>query len=163
VITPFGSSGVSGPPILRGANKASVYRFQAHFRIDKGGSPRYVKFVADIRPELHDHLNLRIQEFVAMSHVPPRRYLYSQREVFIQLWNTWQSHNPVVAAKLPAKFPDNWLALKKLRTKERGQYSNPMLLRELWDAWCSRFPGDAGKIERRVKLLLKEAKESSNR
>jgi hypothetical protein len=38
-----------------------------------------------------------------------------------------------------------------------------MLLRELWDAWCSRFPGDARKIERRVKLLLKEAKESSNR
>jgi hypothetical protein len=127
-----------------------VYRFQVHFSA-KRGDTRNAKFVADIRPHLHENLKPRLEAFIASSLEQFRPSPYTQREVFFELWKAWETQNKKLAAKLPAKFPDKLYALKKLRQKEHYNYSNPQVMIELWHAWCRQFPKNAAKMERRAK------------
>jgi hypothetical protein len=134
-----------------------VYRFQIHYRVDRG-ERRYVKFVADIRPHLHNNLKSRFEAMIELRSENLWRYLYSQGEVFTELWNAWEKQNKKLASTLPAKFPERLLALKKIRQKEFKNYSNPKLIMELWDAWCRENPKDAAKIEQRIKKAAKKSK-----
>jgi hypothetical protein len=134
----------------------AIYRFQVHYPAEKGRN-RGVKFVADMRTPLHPDFRFRIEALIAMRSRQIMRFQYSQREVFAELWNAWELENKKLAASLPAKFPQRWQALKELRQKEHGRYGNPLLLLELWGAWCRRFPQDAQKIEREFRKLPKIA------
>jgi hypothetical protein len=130
----------------------TIYRFQVHYLVDKSRY-RFVKFIADIRPHLHDNLDRRIKALIAMRSEGQARFQYSQREVFVELWKAWEQQNKKLASKLPTTFPERWLALKKIREKEFGLYPNPRCMLELWDAWSRQFPGDARKIDRRIKNM----------
>jgi ABC-type amino acid transport substrate-binding protein len=134
-----------------------VYRFQVHF-LDSRGKSRYFKFVVDIHPYRHDYLDLKLETLAALRGTRQRRYQYSQREVFTELWNAWEAENKKLASQLPAEFPEKLLALKKKRIREFGFFTNPSLLLELWDAWRRRNPKEAAKIERHVKSILKESR-----
>jgi hypothetical protein len=128
----------------------AIYRFQVHFSTKRGDS-HTAKFVADIRPRRHGILRLRIETMIEMSLEKFRTSPITQREVFFDLWNAWEVQNKKLASTLPAKFPQKIYALKKLRQKEFGFYSNPRLMVELWAAWSRQNPREADKIERRVK------------
>jgi hypothetical protein len=132
----------------------TVYRFQVHYRSDRGNT-RYVKFVADIRPQLHHNLNLRIAALISLRGEQIRQPQYMQRQVFSELWNAWDRQNRNLASRLPARFPEKWQALKKLREKEHGHYGNPKMMLELWDAWSRQHPADARKIERQLRAAQK--------
>ena len=132
----------------------TVYRFQVHYRNEKIQVRRYIKFVADIRPAIHRQLDLKIAALIAIRSEQPRRFMLSQREIFDEIWTGWDLQNKSLASKLPAKFPERWQALKKLRRKEFGRYSNPMLMLELWDAWSRQYPRDSKEVEKRVKAAL---------
>ena len=134
-----------------------VYRFQIHYRVGRG-ERRYIKFVADIRPHLHNNLKSRFEAMIELRSENLLRYPYSQGEVFTELWNAWEKQNKKLASTLPAKFPERLLALKKLRQKENKNYSNPRLIMELWDAWCREYPRDAAKIDKRIKKAAKKSK-----